>query len=142
MQMTTQQTEEEKREERKVERELQQKGLVRVETYTANLALRAGIPVVRGPKVPGSATDRGLFVPAWVQWHLERFPQNDQQLRERQEELILLKDDKEQQLMLLLEANLCGATIYDPSGDIGTANALRILQEELGHEQQRDSNGI
>lgn len=126
-------TDEEKLEERKLERELQKKGLVRVETYTANLAMRAGIEVIRGPKIPGAATDRGLFVPAWVQWYLERFPNNEQLLRERQEELKSLKDDKEQQLMLLIEANLCGATIYDPSGDIGTEHALKALQEELGH---------
>lgn len=119
-------------EDRQQERALQKRGLVRVDTYVANLALRAGVPVEKGPPIHGSNLDRGLWVPAWVQWHLERFPDQGDNLRARQESLEALKDDKNAQLLLLLEANLCGATLYDPTGDLGTAAALELLQKEVG----------
>lgn len=119
-------------EDRKAERALHARGLVRVKTYVANLAVQLGIPVERGPKIKGAETDRGLFVPVWFEWHVERFPHNDINQRKRLEIVEELKTRPHAQYILLIEAQMAGGTLYDPCGDIATEAALTLLKEEHG----------
>lgn len=116
---------------RKRERALHDRGLARAPTQIANLALRCGIPVEHGPQIPGNQTDRGLYVPVWFHWYLERFPQNEINTRQRLEDVRHFSADKEKQLILLIEANLVDGMLYDPAGDIATKAALTLLEAEI-----------
>ena len=129
-------TDEEKLEHRRQERALCSQGLVRTSAYLANYGIKADVPIVRGPKILGSINDQGLWVPAWFEWFMKRFPDSviHGNLRHRLEALLELKHDKGKQLMLLYEANLAGGTLYEPLGDISTKHAIDLLEKELGDE--------
>ncbi len=131
---TTKLTDEERLKNRKAERALHARGLVRVRTYVANLALQHGIKPESGPRIEGAKTDRGLYVPAWFEWHVERFPQNSINQRKRLEIVEELKNRPHAQFILLIEAQMAGGTLYDPCGDLATEAALTLLREEHGDE--------
>ena len=59
-----------KLERRQRERVLIAKGFVRCKPYLANLALYNDIPTEEGP---GLADTDVQWVPAWFEWHLQRF---------------------------------------------------------------------
>lgn len=130
--MNDERTDEEKLEDRRKERALHARGLVRVSAYLANLAIQADVPVERGPKIQGNRLDPGVYVPVWLEWHLQRFPQNSIPQSKRLEILQALGENPQAQYLLLIEAQLVGGTLYDPSGDIATEAALKLLKEKHG----------
>lgn len=120
-----------KLERRQRERVLIAKGFVRCKPYLANLALYNDIPTEEGP---GLADTDVQWVPAWFEWHLQRFKHTslaDVSQRERLQQAKALMEDKEAQLLLLCEAQLAGSTLEDPSGDLSTAAAIELLKKEL-----------
>ena len=133
--MTDERTDEQKLEDRREERALHAQGLVRVPTYLANLAIQCDIPVERGPRIRESKTDQGCYVPVWLEWHLIRFPQNKIPQRRRLEVVARLRDDHKARYLMLVEAQLAGGTLYDPSGDIATEAALHLLKKELPDDE-------
>ena len=133
--MRDERTDEERLEDRKKERELHARGLVRVSAYLANLAIKCDIPIVRGPKIQSQTVrDPGIYVPVWLEWHLQRFPQNEIQQSKRLEIVKALSENHRARHMLLIEAQMLGGTLYDPMGDVATEAALRLMREEYGDE--------
>ncbi len=130
-------TDEERLEQRRRERALCEKGFVRTTAVLANYAIQADVPMERGPKVTGSKTDQGLWVPAWFEWYMKRFATSimHDNPRKRVEGAKELLEDKGKQLMLLYEAGLAGGTLYDPLGDISTKHAIDTLEKELKNEE-------
>jgi hypothetical protein len=130
------------RSRRGAERDLQKRGFLRCTTYMGNLARMNDIPVERGPGILGpTGDDESDWVPAWFDWHLQRFKSGRLQHISQRERLAQAKEllaDKEKQFILLSEAQLVGGTLYDPSADISTNNALELLKQELGYEEDKD----
>lgn len=123
------------RRRRDAERDLQKRGFLRCATYMGNLARMNGIPVERGPGLQGpQGEDESDWVPAWFDWHLARFKSGRLShitQRERLEQAQELLKDKQKQFILLSESQLVGGTLYDPSADVSTNNALQLLKEEI-----------
>ena len=61
------------RERRSKIRELQARGFLRCETYLGNLARMNDLPVEEGPS-DTSSDDLVDWVPAWLEWHMYRYP--------------------------------------------------------------------
>lgn len=125
-----------KAQRRKEARALQRRGFLRVETYLGNMARMNDIPVERGPGMDWQNTDEQCdWVPAWFEWHIQRFKKGALQhisQRERIEQAKVLQEEPEEQFLLLTEAQLADGTLYDPEGDISTEEALKTLRKELG----------
>lgn len=119
---------------RQLERKLIAKGYVRVKPYLANLALHNDLPLEKGPHWDPNHKGDAWWVPAWLEWHMQRFAKTslaDVSQRERLEQAKELMHNKEEQLLLLCEAQLAGCTLEDPSGDLATMAAIELLKKEL-----------
>jgi hypothetical protein len=123
-----------KAERRKLVRALQKRGYLRVETYLGNLARMNDLPVERGPGLDLGKSEESDWVPAWFEWHIQRFKKGALQhisQRERIEQAKALQENLEEQMLLLTESQLADGTLYDPEGDISTEEALKILRVQL-----------
>lgn len=133
--MSEEKTERQKKaERRKAARALQKRGYLRVETYLGNLARMNDIPCERGPGMDWQGDDESDWVPAWFEWHIQRFKSGALQhinQRTRIEQAKALQEDLEEQLLLLTEAQLADGTLYDPEGDVSTEAAIQLLRKEL-----------
>ena len=123
---------------RRQERALIAKGFVRVKPYLANLALHNDLPLEKGPHWDPKNECVVHWVPAWLEWHMQRFVStslSEVSQRERLEQAKELLHDKEQQLLLLCEAQLAGSTLEDPTGDLATIAAIELLKKEIGSKE-------
>lgn len=116
-------------------RELTMRGYVRVRPYLANLVLYNDLPLEKGPHWDPKNDRIAYWVPAWLEWHMQRFANTslaEVSQRERLEQAKALMESKESQLLLLCEAQLAGCTLSDPDGDLATQAAIELLKKEIG----------
>ena len=134
--MAEEKTERQKKaERRKAVRALQKRGYLRVETYLGNLARMNDIPCEQGPGMDWQNDEPSDWVPAWFEWHMERFKHGALQhvnQRSRLEQAKALQEDSEEQFLLLTEAQLADGTLFDPEGDVSTEEAMKTLRKQLG----------